>query len=382
MIMNINIYSENNMFSSPKVSKLPWIEKYRPEKISDLKQSQGIVSLLKNNIATGNITHYILYGKPGTGKTSAIMAVGKEIFREHYADRVIEFNAADDRGISAVRDKITYVARRSVHEIKCSDGHIIPAYKIIILDEADAMTSEAQDALRVIIEKYSSVTRFCFICNYFSKITDAIKSRCSTIHFKTIDKNLMVENLDAISKKESMVLTKKVLESIIKISNGDMRRAIMLLQNIKYRYEYIEDSNTNIQNLSCDKIVNILPMADRPKAITVDDVYELAASVSINWASKKIKQIKKCQTVLDVYRICQDIHTTGIPPDAIISQLYESILVSGILTDQQKTAIIYHMSSVMYKLKESSDGYIQLMYFTSCIHGVMNDSKLFPLPNY
>ena len=197
---------------------LPWIEKYRPRKLEDMKQSQNLLDLFINSIKTGNMTHYLFYGPPGTGKTSAILAMGREIFKEHFSNRVIEFNASDDRGINAVREKISNEAKKYVTDIISQDGTKIPPYKIIILDEADSMTDEAQDALRVIIEQYSTVTRFCFICNYISKITDAIKSRCSAVYFKKLSNECMINKLNEISTKESMNLSGKILNTIIWIS--------------------------------------------------------------------------------------------------------------------------------------------------------------------
>ena len=145
---------------------LPWTEKFRPKKIDDLIQSPHLLEQLKNNIIKKEMPHYLFYGPPGTGKTSSAIVLARELFGNHFVDRTIEFNASDDRGIKAIRDKITVIAKNYVNEIKNDDGTLIPSFKIIILDEADSMTEEAQDALRIIIEKYSTVTRFIFICNY------------------------------------------------------------------------------------------------------------------------------------------------------------------------------------------------------------------------
>nr|URM62118.1 ATPase family [Mimivirus sp.] len=228
--------------TSNSINSVPWIEKYRPRKLKDFVQSQNLINLFKNSTAKGEMTHFLFYGPPGTGKTSVILAMGREIFKEHFTTRVIEFNASDDRGINAVREKITNEAKKFVTQIVKPDGTIIPSYKIIILDEADSMTDEAQDALRVIIEQYSTTTRFCFICNYISKITDAIKSRCTAIYFKKLDDECMIDKLKEISTKESMKLSDEILSTIIDVSNGDMRKAIMLLQNLKYLYSFKKEN--------------------------------------------------------------------------------------------------------------------------------------------
>jgi replication factor C subunit 2/4 len=218
--------------STQNLDSVPWFEKYRPRRLADMTQTQNLLDLFKNSIETGDMTHYLFYGPPGTGKTSAILAMGREIFKEYFQTRVIEFNASDDRGINAVREKISNDAKKYVTETVSEDGSRIPPYKIIILDEADSMTDEAQDALRVIIEQYSGVTRFCFICNYISKITDAIKSRCTPVYFKKLSNECMVGKLNEIAVKESMELPKKILNTIIDVSNGDMRKAIMMLKTL------------------------------------------------------------------------------------------------------------------------------------------------------
>ncbi|GMI10300.1 hypothetical protein TrRE_jg11793 [Triparma retinervis] len=151
---------------------LPWVEKYRPSSLTDLVAHEEIISVLTKLIESDKLPHLLLYGPPGTGKTSTIIAMAKKMYGEKkYKGMVLELNASDERGIDVVRNQIReFAGTRQLF----SSGT-----KLILLDECDAMTSDAQFALRRIIEKYSTSTRFCLICNYVSKIIPALQSRCT-----------------------------------------------------------------------------------------------------------------------------------------------------------------------------------------------------------
>ncbi len=169
-----------------------WIEKFRPKKLKDVISQEEIILSLKKVILTKNIPHLLFFGPSGCGKTSTILALARELFSDKYwEDRVIELNASDERGIKVVRDKIKTYAKNSINK---SDD--IPPWKIIILDEADTMTSDSQFALRKIMEDYSKVTRFCIICNYHNKIIDPIISRCSLFRFRPIPRKLIKKKIN------------------------------------------------------------------------------------------------------------------------------------------------------------------------------------------
>ena len=180
-----------------------WIEKFRPKKLDDIISQEEVTSSLKNVIKTKNIPHLLFFGPSGCGKTSTILALAKDLFgKDYWEDRVIELNASDERGIKIVREKIKTYAKNSVNLNKD-----IPPWKIIILDEADNMTSDSQFALRKIMEDYCKVTRFCIICNYHHKIINPIISRCSLFRFRPIPKDLIEQKLLDICKKEDLILT-------------------------------------------------------------------------------------------------------------------------------------------------------------------------------
>ena len=367
-------------FNPTQLENLPWIEKYRPRKLDDMKQSRDLLDLFKNSIRTGNITHYLFYGPPGTGKTSAILAMGREIFKEHFSNRVIEFNASDDRGINAVRDKISNEAKKYVTEIINEDGSRIPPYKIIILDEADSMTDEAQDALRVIIEQYSAVTRFCFICNYISKITDAIKSRCSAVYFKKLSNECMINKLNEISVKESMNLSENILNTLIDVSNGDMRKAIMLLQNLKYLYNFKSSLDKPINKMSIEELksVNIFKInADINSKITTADIYEIAACISMEKAHEIINNLMLCKSINETALLSKKIITMGYPIDYILAQLNKAILETEHFDDITKAHIIIYSGKIFLKMKECANEYIQLCDYLGSIYGFTNSIRAY-----
>jgi replication factor C subunit 2/4 len=203
-----------------------WVEKYRPDNLSEISAQTNVINSLKSALITKNLPHLIFFGPSGCGKTSTILALSKELFgSENYSDRIIELNASDERGINIIREKIKTYAKQSIKHIKNA-----PPWKIIILDEADTMTSDSQFALRRIMEQYSKITRFCIICNYHNKIIDPIISRCSLFRFKPIDSNEIIIKLKYICECEKFNCPDNLLHKIVGICRGDLRKAINFLQ--------------------------------------------------------------------------------------------------------------------------------------------------------
>lgn len=354
---------------------IPWVEKYRPKKMNDVIQDDIIKKLLHTYVESGDISHMLLYGPPGTGKTSTILAIGREIFKEHFSTRVIEFNASNDRGINAVREKITNEAKKYVSSAPCSDGTMIPPYKIIILDEADSMTDEAQDALRVVIEKYSTVTRFCFICNYICKITDPIKSRCYPIYFKKLSITCMIEKLKIISDSEEIMLSDKILNTIINISNGDMRKAIIILQNTKYVYDF-KKINSKTFNEMTTKELKLLPIMsqsnldDKSFDITKKDIYNIFACMDPVIVESIVDEIFSSINIVELMGLSKRIIGFGYPVDNVMLQINTTILNTDQLSDLEKATIFHHASQVFYKMKMCASEYIQLLDYIVCVNKV------------
>ena len=200
----------------------------------------------------------LFYGPPGTGKTSTILALAKELFGpEMFKSRVLELNASDERGISIVREKVKDFARMQLSNppSQYRDRYPCPPYKIIILDEADSMTQDAQSALRRTMETYSKITRFCLICNYVTRIIDPLASRCSKFRFKTLDQGNAKKRLEEIAQNEGVRLENKAVDTLIKCSEGDLRKAITFLQSAARLVGAVKISQSKTNGHSKRKII-------------------------------------------------------------------------------------------------------------------------------
>lgn len=235
----------NNQSKNSKIDyDIPWIEKYRPNVVNDLVGQESIISSLRESLLNGNFPNLLFYGPTGVGKTSSIIAVSKELFKDQYNNRVMELNASKERGIKIIRHKIKTFAKSSVNKYYSEKG--IPEFKIIILDEADNITKDAQNALRRSMEMYSNTTRFCIICNYISKIIDPITSRCSMYKFDKLGRKPFRSKLEFICKKENVVYENKILSKIFNYSGGDLRKGISLLDYAAV----ISDNNIKYEDIS------------------------------------------------------------------------------------------------------------------------------------
>lgn len=330
------------LISNPttKSSNLPWIEKYRPRILNDIIYQTDVINMLKTVVTTKDLPHLLLYGPPGTGKTSTILALARELFGPKIMyERIIELNASDDRGIGAVRNKIKVFAKTAVG---CSDSNYpCPSYKIIILDEADAMTFEAQSALRKTMETYSHVTRFCFICNYVTEIISPIVSRCSKLYFKPLDQQYMIDQLTKIAQKEKLKPSPRIIQKIAQLSYGDMRKAIMTLQSSYYTLKY-------------------------KKKITLYDIYWNAGVTPkkiidqiIFYSSRKIKDAVQC---------AEWIYRNGFSIYNVIVQISLQLSENETINDVAKSRIILHISEVERRINEGANEYLQLLNVLTCIY--------------
>ena len=200
-----------------------WTEKYRPKEFSEVMGQNEIIKRVESLTKAMNIPHLLFAGPAGVGKSTLALVVVKELFKNTWRENYLELNASDERGINVVREKVKNFARTK------SLGKV--PFKIIFLDEADALTPEAQQALRRTMENYSSGCRFILSCNYSSKIIDPIQSRCAIFRFKLLEKKDIEKVLQKIAKNENLTMHPDVLEVIYEGSEGDCRRSINLLQS-------------------------------------------------------------------------------------------------------------------------------------------------------
>jgi replication factor C subunit 2/4 len=202
----------------------PWVEKYRPQNLDDIVGNDEAVSRLRIIAQEGNMPHLILSGPPGTGKTTSVLCLARGMLGDAYKDAVLELNASDDRGINVVRQKVKTFAQKKV---------TLPpgVHKIVILDEADAMTTEAQQALRRIMEIYASSTRFALACNTSSKVIEPIQSRCAVLRYSRLSDRDILKRLMEVVEKENVEYTHDGLQALMQVADGDLRNALNVLQS-------------------------------------------------------------------------------------------------------------------------------------------------------
>ena len=249
-----------------------WVEKYRPTKLSEIVNQTEVIGSLQALIKDPtDMPHLMFSGSAGVGKTTAALCIARQILGENYSDYTLELNASDERGIGMVREKVKKFSRFA--------GMAEIPFKIIILDEADEMTSDAQTALRRIIEDTAKYCRFILIANNISKIIDPIQSRCATFKFTSIPEEDMISHLENIAKKEKVKTDKKGLKAIYDYSEGDLRHAINLMQ-----------ATASIGEISEE---NVKSSAGLTKTSDVDDVLKMALAGKVLDAREKTIELIK-----------------------------------------------------------------------------------------
>jgi replication factor C subunit 3/5 len=236
--------SESESDEEINLDKLPWIEKYRPKSLDELISHTDIMNSMKIFIKNKYMPHMLFYGPPGTGKTSTILAYARELYGINFNFMVLELNASDDRGIEVVRNKVKQFVSSTSTFCKFNTKQTY-LFKLVILDETDSMTDDAQAILRQVVEKYTHNARFCLICNYIKKISSALQSRCISFRFAPLKKTQILNRLDYVIKCEDIDITKNGKDAIIKHSNGDMRRVLNMLQSSSMIYKTIDEDKIN-----------------------------------------------------------------------------------------------------------------------------------------
>lgn len=323
-------------------SSTPWIEKYRPKTLLDIAHQEDVVQTLSKTLETANLPHLLFYGPPGTGKTSTILAVARQLYGPKLMKtRVLELNASNERGIKVIRDKVKSFASLSVSARENTPGYPCPPYKIIILDEADSMTKDAQSALRRTMEQYTRVTRFCIICNYVSRIIDPITSRCAKFRYKSLSVDAMTGRLKQICEAEKVNYKPEVLPTLVTVAEGDMRKVINLLQTAR----------------------RLVGPDDK---LTPEHITEVAGIIPRDAILLLIKACKS-NTFDNIQNACKDAMAEGYPTDAILTQILPEIASDESLLNVHKAKIAIRIGEADLKLVEKADEYLQLMDVLSYI---------------
>ncbi|KXH53853.1 replication factor C [Colletotrichum nymphaeae SA-01] len=345
----------------------PWVEKYRPKTLSDVTAQDHTVTVLQRTLQASNLPHMLFYGPPGTGKTSTVLALAKELYGpEMIKSRVLELNASDERGISIVREKVKDFARMQLtnptNEYK--KRYPCPPFKIIILDEADSMTQDAQSALRRTMETYSKITRFCLICNYVTRIIDPLASRCSKFRFKSLDQTNTKKRLEDISENEGVQLEEGAVDALIKCSEGDLRKAITFLQSAARLVGAGEKDAAGGDAMDVDK-----------KPVTVKIIEDIAGVIpdkTIDTLVSAIRPQGAADTYAGVAKVVEDMVADGWSAGQVVTQLYQALVFDETIPDVQKNKIVLIFSEVDKRLVDGADEHLSILDLALRISGVMS----------
>lgn len=302
-----------------------WTEKYRPKSFSDIKGQKEIVKRVQALVEQKNLPHLLFAGPPGTGKTTLSLAIAREMFGEGWRDNFLELNASDERGIDVIRHKVKDFARtKAIGDVP---------FKIIYLDECDALTREAQQALRRTMENFTNTCRFILSANYSSKIIEPIQSRCAVFRFKPLEKADIYELVEMIAKNENVAVEDKAKEALFTISEGDCRRIANIMQSCAA--------------ISEDKI-------------TEDLVYSMAA-VARPKEMKNVIELAIKGKFLDARTALLDVMLQyGLSGLDVVKQLQKEVWELSDVDDRTKVKLIDACGEMEFRMTEGSDEFVQL----------------------
>lgn len=301
-----------------------WAEKYRPRSLDDIVNQKDIVERLKRFVKEKNMPHLLFAGPPGTGKTTAALALVHDLYGDSYEQFFLELNASDERGIDVIRNKVKEFARTMV-------SSSVP-FKVILLDEADNMTADAQQALRRTMELYTESTRFILACNYLSKIIEPIQSRTALFRFYPLKKEDVVSRLEYIAKEEKVEYDEKALETIYDVTMGDMRKAINTLQ-----------AASAYGKVTVETVFKVLGLA-QPKEVR--DMLKLALSGKFMEAREKLRSL---------------LVTYGLSGEDIVKQLHRELTSNELqIPEELRVLLMDYVGEVEFRIIEGADDEIQL----------------------
>lgn len=308
-----------------------WVEKHRPQTVAQIKGQAAVVQRLATYAGSKNFPHLLFAGPPGTGKTTAAMALTKDIFGEDYRQNLLEMNASDERKLESIRTKVKQFARTQPY-----GG---AAFKIIFLDEADALTNDAQGALRRIMEQYAETCRFILSCNYSSKIIEPIQSRCAVFRFRPLSDADVSSQVAHVGQLEGLTLGEGAVEALTRISQGDLRKALTALQvaaalNSTVSRELVYETSATAPPEALHQYL----MACR------DDGFHVAR--------------RRLRELLDQF---------GLAGTDFVNQLHRELYSADFLEERSKLALTEWMAEIDYRLVEGGGEQIQLDALTAQI---------------
>ncbi|RFU32017.1 hypothetical protein B7463_g4328, partial [Scytalidium lignicola] len=352
----------------------PWVEKYRPKTLNDVTAQDHTITVLQRTLQSSNLPHMLFYGPPGTGKTSTVLALAKELYGpELIKSRVLELNASDERGISIVREKVKDFARMQLSQPSPAyrEKYPCPPYKIIILDEADSMTQDAQSALRRTMETYSRITRFCLICNYVTRIIDPLASRCSKFRFKSLDQGNAIKRVEEIAQKEGVKLEDGASNTLIKCADGDLRKAITFLQSAARLVGAVapvkKDGEDDVDAMDVDETGGKLVMVK-----TIEEIAGVIPDATIDGLVKAMQPKSKGLVYEAVAKVVTDMVADGWSATQILSQLFQTIIYNESIPDIQKNKITLVFSEVDKRLLDGSDEHLTILDMALRISNILS----------
>ena len=332
--------SANKM--SDDLANLMWSEKYRPKKLSEVVDQKEIVKGIGNLIKSPDIPHMLFAGPAGVGKTTSALCIAMELLGEEWRKNTLELNASDERGIKMVRERVKEFAA----SVKLATDKEFGKPKIIILDEADEMTSEAQTALRRIIEDSARTTRFIIICNYLSQIIEPIQSRCVVFRFTRLPKQEVIDHLQTICENEKVKYEEKAIAQIFDATGGDLRHSINIMQ-----------AAAGMGSVSAANVTAAVGLSGRSK---VGEVLRLALGGKFNEARAKLLELTQVygMSETDFMKYAnQEAYDIKIErPDefAAIMAEYDYRLAAGAHPEIQLSALLAQLGRLAVKKKGSA----------------------------
>ncbi len=308
------------MEASPDI----WIEKYRPKTLSDVAGQTEIVERLKSYVAARSLPHLLFTGTAGIGKTTCAVALAREMFGDTWNMNFRELNASDERGIDVVRNQIKQFARTA----PMGDA----TFKILFLDEADALTQDAQAALRRTMENYAETCRFILSCNYSSKIIGPIQSRCAIYRFKPLSDAAISKEMNKIADNEGITIEESAYNAIAYVSLGDMRKAINALQGAAIVSPVVTAEN-------------IYAITSNAKPEEVTELLSLCLDGDFETAERVLHGL---------------MYDKGIAPNELLNQMYREITSSKTLDRRMKVDLIDALGETDFRLSEGADADIQM----------------------